>query len=240
MKPDGSAQWPTLLLVDEDEEARLDMAAYLSSHGYAVRETADAAEAAEIMAGDDVALILLEANLSGGGLAVLRSFVSPGGPLILVLSDRADSIDRILALEIGADDYLVKPIPQRELLAKIKAMLRRRIGDPSGPPAVEDRAQCELRLDAAKRRIAGPRGTPTTLTRGEMSILIALMESRRPVVPREELERRLRGGVADGASRSVDQHVSRLRRKILTAAGEDLIMTCRGVGYALSARLALD
>jgi two-component system OmpR family response regulator len=229
------------LLVEEDNEARQQMAAYLSSHGHPVREAMDETTAAEILAEGDVALILLEANLTGGaGLAMLRSLVRPGGPLILVLSDRADPIDRILALELGADDYIIKPIAERELLAKIKAMLRRRVGEPPAPPAVEGRAYCDLRLDAARRRIASPKGSPATLTRGEMSILVALMESRGPIVPRQELERRLRGGAGDGASRSVDQHVSRLRRKILIAAGEDLIKTCRGVGYALSARLALE
>jgi two-component system OmpR family response regulator len=238
-----AAQTSTLLIVEKDDDARQQMAAYLSSHGHPVREAADEAAAGEVLAEGVVALILLEADLTGGGgLAMLRSLVRPGGPLILVLSDQADPIDRILALELGADDYIIKPIPERELLAKIKAMLRRRLGEapPSPPAAVEARGYSDLRLDAARRRIAGPKGSPATLTRGEMSILVALMESRWPVVPRQELERRLRGVTAEGVSRSVDQHVSRLRRKILIAAGEDLIKTCRGVGYALSARLALE
>lgn len=229
-----------VLLVEDDEELRREMAAYLADNGYAVHQAGDAAQARRLLAQRPVMVAVLDVNLPGeDGLSLCRDLAFTDGPSILMLSARGESIDRILGLELGADDYVVKPITPRELLARVKALLRRKRsgGDASKRTAYRFAG---FRLDLAARQLVAPKGAVVLLTRSEMTILTALLEKPQQVVPREELIALLRGDEVDEASRAVDLHISRLRRKIQDQTECEIIRTYRGVGYMLDARAAAE
>ena len=234
VEPQGS---PTLLLVEDDDELRREMAAYLAANGYPVEEAADAAAARRILKARPIHLVVLDVNLPGeDGLSLCRFMVDEGGPPILMLSALGDSIDRILGLELGADDYVVKPITPRELLARVRALLRRRPLTPSNAERTAY-AFAGFRLDLAGRQLRAPNGMILLLTRSELAILTAMVERPRAVISREELLTVVRGVAPDVVGRGVDLHISRLRRKIQDQAGHEIIRTHRGLGYLLDAHV---
>jgi two-component system OmpR family response regulator len=231
---------PTLLLVEDDADLRAEMALYLSSNGYTVREAPDAAVARELLAAHPVQLIVLDVNLPGeDGLSLCRALTDRGGPPILMLSAMGESVDRILGLELGADDYVVKPITPRELLARVKALLRRRPAT-SVAPKRNAYSFAGFHLDLASRQLRAPKGAILLLTRGELSLLQALLDRPRAVVPREEIAGLLKGEAPDVVGRSIDLHISRLRRKIEDHTPDELIRTYRGVGYMLDAPVTAE
>jgi two-component system OmpR family response regulator len=231
-------QTPSLLLVEDDQDLRAEMAAYLSANGYVVHEAGDAAEARRILRDGAIHLVVLDVNLPGeDGLSLCRTLADSRGPPILMLSAMGETIDRILGLELGADDYVVKPITPRELLARVKALLRRRppaasVGDAGGY------SFAGFRLDLAARQLRAPNGMILLLTRGELAILTALLGRPRTVVSREELLTLVRGEAPDVVGRGVDLHISRLRRKIQDQTSQEIIRTQRGLGYMLDARVS--
>lgn len=224
-----------ILLVEDDVELRREMATYLRDNDHLVHEAGDAVSARRIMAERAIQVAVLDINLPGeDGLSLCRSLASEGGPAILMLTALGDPIDRILGLELGADDYVVKPIMPRELLARVKAMLRRR---PRGSAARRTNIYrfADFRLDLAARQLRAPNGAVLLLTHSELAILGALLERGRQVVPREDLVVLLRGEDTDETGRAIDLHISRLRRKIQDQTDRELIRTYRGVGYMLDA-----
>lgn len=224
---------PEILLVEDDVELRREMATYLRDNDHLVHEAGDAASARRIMAERAIQVAVLDINLPGeDGLSLCRSLAEGSGPAILMLTALGDPIDRILGLELGADDYVVKPIMPRELLARVKAMLRRR---PPGSAARKTNIYrfANFRLDLAARQLRAPNGAVLLLTRSELAILGVLLERGRQVVPREDLIALLRG--EDEPGRAIDLHISRLRRKIQDQTDRELIRTHRGVGYVLDA-----
>jgi two-component system OmpR family response regulator len=231
---------PNLLLVEDDQDLRAEMAAYLSANGYAVHEAGDAVEARQILRDGSVHLVVLDVNLPGeDGLSLCRTLTDNRGPPILMLSAMGESVDRILGLELGADDYVVKPITPRELLARVKALLRRR------PPVANANdtagyAFAGFRLDLAARQLRAPNGMILLLTRGELAILTALLARPRTVVSREDLLTLVRGEAPDVVGRGVDLHISRLRRKIQDQTSQEIIRTQRGVGYMLDAKVTQE
>lgn len=225
-----------LLLVEDDEELRTEMAGYLTANGYRVHEAADAVAAKRLLGAHPIRVAVLDINLPGeDGLSLCRTLAHSGGPAILILTALGESIDRILGLELGADDYVVKPIPPRELLARVKALLRRK---PAGTAALRRNLYefAGFRLDLAARQLKAPSGMILLLTRSELAILAMLLDRAQKVVPREDLITLLRSDEPDVMGRAVDLHISRLRRKIQDQTDrQDVIRTYRGVGYMLDA-----
>lgn len=224
-----------LLLVEDDEELRTAMARYLADCGYAVHEAADAPSARRLLAANAIQVVVLDVNLPGeDGLSLCRTLADNAGPAVLMLTARGESIDRILGLELGADDYVVKPIEPRELLARVRALLRRRPAEASGRKHTAH-SFAGFRLDLAARMLRAPSGAILLLTHSELAILTTLIERFQRVVPRKDLIALLRGDESEVVGRAVDLHISRLRRKIQDQTDREIIRTVRGVGYILDA-----
>jgi two-component system OmpR family response regulator len=226
-----------ILIVDDDNALRLEMAAYLAGHGYVVHQAADAKQARSLLKSERIQLVVLDVMMPGeDGLSLCRSMANNPGPAVLMLSAMGESIDRVIGLELGADDYVVKPLEPRELLARIRALLRRRVpGAGASRGAVY--AFSGFRFDIVRRQLRAPDGDLLMLTPGELSLLGAFVESPQKVLTREELFRLSRGGSGEGFERAVDIQVSRLRRKLNDKSASEIIRTHRGVGYIFDAKV---
>lgn len=205
---------------------------YLGKNGFHVRTAHRGDSGLKAAQQRPWAMILLDVMLPGmDGFEVLRRIRAESSVNVVLLTARGEDVDRIVGLEIGADDYLPKPFNPRELLARMRAVLRRNAGT---MPAAAVLRVGELELNPASRRVLS-RGKKLELTDVEFGLLEALMRSAGRVVSREELSQSVLGRGFDPFDRSLDMHVSRLRRK-LTHAGteEDQVKTVRGVGYQLA------
>jgi len=180
------------------------------------------------------ALVLLDVMLPGlDGFEVLRRIRASSAVSVLLLTARGEDVDRIVGLEIGADDYLSKPFNPRELLARVRAILRRSAGTPVVPEQTVMRAD-GLELNRAARTVL-LNGNKIELTDVEFALLEALMNAPGKVVTREEISENVLGRKFHPFDRSLDMHVSRLRRKLSGKdATEDLVKTIRGTGYQLA------
>jgi two-component system response regulator CpxR len=227
---------PRLLLVDDDRELTAMLEEYLGHEGFEVRALHDGGVALEALSGPGEPapdLVVLDVMLPGrSGLDVLRALRSrEGAPPVLMLTARGDAVDRIVGLELGADDYLPKPFNPRELVARIRAVLRR-ARERRAPP--ESLTIGSLKLDAARHR-AVVRGTPVELTGAEFRVLEALMRAAGEVVSREQLTEQALGRKLELYDRSIDTHVSNLRRKLALGGADDpAIRGIRGAGYLLT------
>jgi two-component system, OmpR family, response regulator len=239
----------TVLVVDDDPAMRAMVADYLGSRGFDVSTAADGAEMARALAGGTVHLVLLDLKLSAeDGLDLLRGLRAASKvPVIVLTGQRREEVDRVLGLELGADDYLTKPFSLRELLARIRAVLRRGEAAPPGPgaPGVPDEpgateAPTRYRfagweLDLRVRELTSPDGESVPLTRGEFALLVGFLRLPQRVLTREQLlaASRVHGDVFD---RSIDVQILRLRRKLEADPSQpELIRTERGIGYRLAA-----
>ena len=227
---------PHLLIVDDARDIREPLAQYLRRHGHRCSLAANAREAREAIEGGAVDLVILDVMMPGeDGLSVCRWVVGRGGPPVILLTAMADETDRIVGLELGADDYVVKPFNPRELLARIRAVLRRA---PPSPARVEGslRVFAGWRHDEAARTLAHEDGRRAELTTGESRLLSVLLDHPRTVLSRERLLDLTAGREAKAYDRAVDNAVSRLRRKVEDdPARPTLIVTEWGGGYALAA-----
>jgi two-component system OmpR family response regulator len=225
-----------VLLVEDDEELRREMAAYLEGAGHTVRQAGDVPTARRMLKAHPIQIAVLDVNLPGeDGLSLCRDLAGGAGPAILMLSAMGESLDRILGLELGADDYVVKPITPRELLARVKALMRRKPGMSGQKRNAYEFAG--FHLDLAARKLRAPNGMILLLTRSELTLITALLDKAQQVVSRDELSAVLKGDEPDVSGRSVDLHISRLRRKIQDQTDREIIRTYRGVGYLLDARV---
>ncbi|HYE49910.1 MAG TPA: response regulator [Azospirillaceae bacterium] len=223
-----------LLIVDDDREIRDLLTRYLTRHGYRVTAAKDGQEMRRFLADRNIDLIVLDLMLPGeDGLALCRAVRAEAGPPVVMLSAMGEDADRILGLEIGADDYLPKPFNPRELVARIKAVLRRShvpqqaTGAPAGALGF-----CGYVLDQAQRRLVDQRGEEVVLTAGEYELLVALAARPRRVLSRDDLLEITRGRAAGPFDRSIDVQISRLRRKIEPdPADPSIIKTVRSGGY---------
>lgn len=220
-------QPPTLLLVEDDPAQRLLLGAYLRQGGHVVVEAGTLAEARTKVAEAAPALVLLDLGLpDGDGLVLARELRAREVPLVIVTSREGD---RLLALELGADDYLVKPYDPRELAARVANVLRRCLRAPEG-----------LRvgsyvLDGERRTLQDAQGKPIELTPGEFALLLELAEARGCVVGRAQLSEAVSPDRDASNLRSVDVLVSRLRQKLEPdPANPRLILTAQGLGYRLA------
>ena len=220
------------ILVVEDEEPILDLiVAYLKAEGFHVRSARDGLEAvtaARIYRPDLVILDLLLPSM--GGLEVCQRLQQEGGPYILMLTARAEEIDKVVGLSVGADDYLTKPFSPRELVARVKAILRRsRHG--ASTPDVPPLNYHDLVIDPERREVRH-HGALVALTAREFDLLYTLAAYPGRVFTREQLLERVWGHDFERVDRVVDVHVSLLRRKLEDDPTEPtLIQTVRGVGY---------
>ncbi|CAA7625342.1 DNA-binding response regulator in two-component regulatory system with EnvZ [Magnetospirillum sp. UT-4] len=224
-----------ILVVDDDREIRDLLARFLARHGLRVSVAKDGADMERALGERAIDLVVLDLMMPGeDGLSLTRRLRANGnGVPIVMLTAMGEDSDRIVGLEMGADDYLPKPFNPRELLARIKAVLRR-----AREPAQQARGGGEgyrfagWALDVATRDLTDPAGVLVALSAGEFDLLLAFVEHPRRVLSRDQLLDLARGRMAVPFDRSVDIQVSRLRRKL----GEDpkdpqLIKTVRGGGY---------
>ena len=228
-----------ILVVDDDTELRGQMAAYLREHGYLVAEASDAASMERALAQTPVDLIVLDVMLPGeDGLSICRRLADDGGPAIVMVSAMGEEVDRILGLELGADDYLAKPCNPRELLARVRAVMRR-LDEVRGGAAPRGRTyQFQgFVLDMLRRQLRAPNGTTILLTAGEFSLLVAFLERPQRILSRDQLLELARGSQADVFDRAVDVQISRLRRKLHACVEAEIIKTYRGAGYLFDARV---
>ncbi len=225
------------LLVDDDRELARLLAEYLEPHDVElvhVENGADALAAVDTRGGIGFDVILLDVMLPGiDGFEVCRRVRAAHEVPIIMLTARGDDTDRIVGLEIGADDYVPKPFNPRELLARMRAVLRRTQGSRSVPVA-ERIGIGALEIDVPAHRVTLA-GAEVQLTSFELRVLVALARRAGDTVPREELARAVKGGEYDpSVDRSLDVHVSHLRQKLEDDPREPkMIRTVRGVGYVL-------
>ena len=219
-----------VLLIDDDARLAELLDGYLAPQGVALVHAPGGQAGLAALAGGGFDAVLLDVMMPGlDGLAVLRKLRDAGHRIpVIMLTARGDEADRVVGLELGADDYVAKPFSPRELLARIRAVLRR-----AQPDAVADKLTAAgITVDPGARE-AWVDGTPVELTGLELDLLVALLRRAGRVVPRAALmELAGRGDVAVG-ERAVDVHISRLRKKL----GDDpptRIRTVRGVGYVLA------
>ena len=228
---------PHILLIDDDREIRDLLAKFLDRHGMRVTAARDGRDARRAWPAGHFQMVILDLMLPGeSGLDLARWLRGISDVPILMLTAMGDETDRIIGLELGADDYLPKPFNPRELLARIRAVMRRT--SERGAKAVEAARGFRFmgwRLEPARRRLLDPDGTEVPLTGGEYDLLAALVERANQVLTRDMLLDLLRGRQAGPFDRAIDVAISRLRRK-LGRDGEEsqFIKTVRGGGYVFA------
>ncbi|QDH32927.1 response regulator [Porphyrobacter sp. YT40] len=230
---------PHLLLVDDEESIRKPLATVLANAGYRVTAAANAAEARAHLQAGAFDLAILDIMMPGeDGLSLARFIRATGDLPVILLTARAEEIDRIVGLEMGADDYLAKPFNPRELTARIAAILRRSQRSVGGPENHTAFRFGPWILDVTRRRLAHEDGTEVPLTGGEFLLLEALVQ--RPGIPlsRDQLLDLTRGREAGPFDRAVDNAISRLRRKIeADPKSPEFIKTVHAAGYVLAAKV---
>lgn len=229
MEPEA-APASTVLVVDDDASIRDALAEFLGAHGYAVRTASNAAACERQLQAAPSDLIVLDVMMPGeDGLSLCRR-LAPAGTPILMLSALDDVTDRIVGLEVGAWDYLTKPFEPRELLARVRALLRRPAAE-RAEPARGGVTFAGWWLDVEQRRLRDPAGRVLALTEGEHALLAAFVARPGRVLTRDVLLDLARGIDATSYDRAIDIAVSRLRRKLAEADPAPLIETVRGAGY---------
>jgi len=218
-----------VLIVDDDVELCELVAEYLTPEGFEVEAVHNGEEGMKRALSGEHVLVVLDVMLPGmSGLDVLRRLRAESRVPVLILTARGDDVDRIVGLEIGADDYLPKPFNPRELLARIRAILRR--SQRTESPSLDRITVGDVELDPAARTVRR-NGEEVDLTSVEFGMLEALMRASGQVVTREQLAQSVLGRKFMPYDRSIDMHVSKLRKKLGDSDGNERIKTIRGVGY---------
>ena len=236
---------PHILIVDDHREIRDLVSRALSKEGFRVSTAADGKSMRKVLADGRIDLILLDLMLPGeDGLSLCRALRAESDIPIIMLTAKGDEVDRVIGLEMGADDYLPKPFGSRELVARIKAVLRRG----RETVAAADRRHRPARyrfdrwtLDTAARELVRDDGVAVPLSTGEYDLLIALVERPQRVLSRDQLLDLARGRSAVGLDRSIDTQVSRLRKKLELDPGDPrIIRTVWGGGYMFTPAVAQE
>jgi two-component system OmpR family response regulator len=237
---------PRILIVDDDFEIRSLLADYLEANGCHAVTAQDGTAMAQALAGPKIDLVVLDWNLPGAdGLALCRKLRAGSSLPVIMLTARSDPMDRIVGLEMGADDYVPKPFEPRELLARIRSVLRRSQGSPA---AHESSLRQQLKfadwtLDLGAGHLIDAGGLVIMLSGAELRLLKAFLDHPKRVLTREQLLGLTQGSATDSFDRSVDIQISRLRQKLNEdARSPQIIKTVRNGGYMLdvmvSARLS--
>lgn len=239
-----------IAVVDDDDKVRRLLRRCFEPEGYRVSEAANGAELEAIMAREPVDLITLDLGLAGDdGLSVARSVRSRSAIPIIMVTGKGDPIDKIVGLEVGADDYISKPFHVREVLARVRSVLRRSglqaghepaaPASPPGPAAVPAGGDVyrfgDWVLDIPHRELRGAGAEPTTLTTGEFELLHLMVRNAQRVLTRDQIMDNLKGHDWSPYDRSIDNQVARLRKKIEDDPSRpQFIKTVRGVGYSFT------
>ena len=231
-----------ILVVDDDREIRDLLGRFLSRHGYRVTEAGDGKEMRRALSDWQIDLVILDLMLPGeDGLALCRDLRGSSQIPVIMLTIMGEETDRIIGLEMGADDYLPKPFNPRELLARMKAVLRRARKASATPSEAGKRMVLSFagwKLDCGMRRLESRDGLVVDLSAGEFDLLLAFAEHPQRVLNRDQLLDLTHSRCEIPFDRSVDMQVSRLRSKIETEPkAPQLIKTVRGGGYMLAARV---
>lgn len=224
-----------ILLVDDDPEIRQLIGDFLVQHGFRVARAADGTEMDREIGIERPALIVLDLMLPGeDGLAICRRLGAAGRIPVIMLSALGEETDRIVGLELGADDYLPKPCSPRELLARVRAVLRRNEG--AERPGETGYRFAGWGFDPHRRELRSPAGVAVALSSGEMRLLAAFLDRPLRVLTRDQLLDLARGSDSDVYDRAIDVQVSRLRKKLADHGGAGLILTVRSEGYMFAVR----
>ncbi len=239
------AEGPSLVVVDDETDLREAVAEYLARRGFDVRQAGDGVVLRRLLAERAADLVLLDVSMPGeDGLSIARALRAEGDVGIVMLTAAGDVVDRVVGLEMGADDYIAKPVDLRELLARLRAVLRRRdavaaVTAPPRPPpaAVADHAMQGVRmgrnrLDLDARRLIGPDGRDIALSAAEFVLLRTFAERPNRVLSRETLLDLVHPHGEEHFDRSIDVRIARLRRKVEAVPERpQVIRTVRGAGY---------
>jgi DNA-binding response OmpR family regulator len=233
-EPAATPAKPVLLIVDDDQELCALLVEYLAPEGFAVELLSNGAAALERLAQTPPDLVVLDVMLPElSGFEVLRRIRATSAIPVIMLTARGEEVDRVVGLEMGADDYLPKPFSPRELVARIKAVLRRSSSDAGAAQAATSVLWGPLRIDL-RARCAAVNDHDLELTGAELRILEQLMRADAKAVTRDELMTRALGRRLLPTDRSLDTHVSNLRRKIAKYTDRVSLQSVRGTGYALA------
>jgi two-component system OmpR family response regulator len=235
---------PHILIVDDDREICALLSKFLAQYGYRISVAATGEAMMQTLASAHIDLVVLDIMLSGkDGLSLCRELRASSRLPIIMLTAIGSETDRVVGLEMGADDYLAKPFGPRELLARIRAVLRRTAAPPPGTDPGRARVFefAGWRLDAARRQLLSPAGALVDLRAAEFDLLLALVERPQRVLSREQLLDLARGRATTPFDRSIDVHISRLRRRIEDDPKEPaMIKTVRSGGYVFAAPVTLE
>ena len=226
-----------IAVVEDEPVTRAKLAGYFEAEGYRVSEAEDGTAMWRILAGESVDLLLLDINLPGeDGLSLTREIRKQTDIAIILVTGRTDEVDRVVGLELGADDYVTKPFSQRELLARVKNLLRRR-EDTHKSPSGEKRF-AGWTFDLLRRRLLAPDGQVHELTRAEYELLAGLAEHPGVVMSRERLMQHVTHRRWDPGDRTIDVLVRRLRGKLESDPKHPrIIITAHGEGYVFAAEV---
>lgn len=230
-----------ILVVDDDPRIRKMLARYFEEAGYRVSMLADGAGVPEMMEAGGVDVFLLDVVLPGSkdGIELAREIRAASDVPIIMLTDRDDVTDRVVGLEVGADDYIAKPFHLREVLARVRSVLRRRRRPHVAAEPADQTVEFEgWQLHSGRRLLLDPSGTEVTLTGGEFDMLAALVQHPGRVMSRDSLMNLTRGRDRHPFDRAIDSQIARLRKKIETSpTAPRLIKSVRGAGYVFIGRV---
>lgn len=227
-----------ILVVDDDASVRRMLRGFLEGEGFATLEATDAISTASALAKHKIDLITLDLNLGTvDGLTIAREIRQSSDVPIIMVTGKGDTIDRIVGLEVGADDYIPKPFHLREVLARVRSVLRRRAQTSQAPGTPEEGNSItfdDFVLDLGRRTLKGPEGA-VELTSGEFDMLVMFAYRPHRVLSRDQIMDLLKGNEWAPMDRSIDNRVARLRKKIEPdPANPILIKTVRGAGYSFT------
>ena len=228
---------PHVLIVDDERDILDPLASYLAKNGFRASKARDAAAAREILAAHSIDIALVDIMMPGEDGLALTGFIRATSKVpVILLTAKAEETDRIVGLELGADDYVTKPFSPRELVARIKAVLRRTSDDRVKAPDAEAYAFGDWVLRTGERELVDKAGRQVPLSTGEYNLLLALVTHPRRVLTRDQLLDLTQHRDLGAFERSIDNHISRLRKKVeANLAKPKLIKTVWGGGYTLAA-----
>ncbi|MDI4635044.1 response regulator transcription factor [Pelomonas sp. V22] len=228
-----------IAIVDDEPDITQLLSSYLQAHGFRITALHSGHALMQLMRSDAPALVLLDLGLPGeDGFSIARQLREHWRCGLVIVTGRGDAIDKVVGLEVGADDYVTKPFDLRELLARVKAVLRRlQPAEPAAeapPPSGERLAFAGFQLDVPARRLRSPEGQEVLLTSGEFDLLLAFAQHPGRVLSRDFLLEHTRGREAGPFDRTIDVQVGRLRKKLEPEAETpQIIKSVRGAGYIL-------
>jgi DNA-binding response OmpR family regulator len=233
-----------ILVVDDDARIRQMLTRYFEQEGYRISAAADGVSMRARLTANRVDIVLLDVVMPGeDGLTLAREIRAHSDIGIIMLTGRGEMLDRVVGLEVGADDYIAKPFHLREVLARVKSVLRRRKPSPASAAAIQTQNGETIRfdgwlLDLGRRQLLSPKGADVALTTGEFDLLAALARHPGRVFGRQTLMDLTRGRAWEAFDRTIDAQISRLRKKVEDdPARPARIKSVRGVGYVFTGKV---